>query len=63
MLDYGPTDVPHPLLTSVHRPFDLLYALLKRASIEEKLIASSCNTRMRLSMSVQISMHACRSSL
>ena len=44
----GPTAVPHPLLTSVPYTVPLVcYNRLKRVSLEVKLIASSCNTRMR----------------
>ena len=39
----GPTAVTHKLLTSVHCPFNFC---LKRASIEVKLVASSCQIRM-----------------
>ena len=57
----GHTDVTHPLFYIC--TLSLLFAThcLKRAPIEVKLIASSCNTRMRLR--VRSSMHACLKSL
>ena len=58
----GPTDVTHPLLTSVHCPFNLLRSF-NMTSIEVKLIISSSQTRRYLRMRVRISMHACRNNL
>ena len=48
-LRLGPSDVPHPLLTSVHSPFNLL---LKMTFIEAKQITSSCKIRMHVTVSV-----------
>ena len=45
----GPSDVPHPLLTSV--PL-ICQDRLKMASIDVKQISSLCKTRMRVNISV-----------
>ena len=45
----GPTDVPHPLITSVHSPFNLL-RLFKD---EVKRISPLCKPRMHVTVSVQ----------
>ena len=45
-LRIGPTDVTHPLLTSIHSNFNLLRSCLKMAPIEVKQISSFCPESM-----------------
>ena len=47
----GPTDVPHPLLTFVHSPFNLLRSF-KDDVLEVKRISPSCKPGMHVTVSV-----------